>query len=140
MSDRCLAVLEELELENEILKKENISLKQVLINMKDENKEYRDKVDRLRVEEKQLSKSELYEKAIDKWGAEAQITMVFEEMAELQKELCKALRGGTNSTNIAEEIADVKIMLEQMEQYFEVETQVEKFKEYKLARLEERLK
>lgn len=66
--------------------------------------------------------------------------MVFEEMSELQKELCKALRGSINQDNIAEEIADVEIMLEQMKLLFEVESQVDKFKEYKLERLEERLR
>ena len=31
--------------------------------------------------------------ALEKWGADAQTLMVFEEMAELQKELCKNARG-----------------------------------------------
>ena len=41
--------------------------------------------------------------------------MMFEEMAELQKELCKNARGKDNRAEIAEEIADVHIMLDQME-------------------------
>lgn len=47
-SDRCLSVLEELELENEILRKENMSLKKVLTEITKENKGYRDTVDRFR--------------------------------------------------------------------------------------------
>lgn len=47
-NDRCLAVLEELELENEILKKENMSLKKVLSEISKENKSYREVVGRLR--------------------------------------------------------------------------------------------
>ncbi len=47
--------------------------------------------------------------AADRIEAQAQITMVFEEMAELQDVLCKFLRGrvdGDTLANIAEEIAD----------------------------------
>ena len=44
--------------------------------------------------------------ALTKWGPKAQITMVFEEMAELQKELCKYLRGEKVIENITEEIVD----------------------------------
>ena len=46
--------------------------------------------------------------ALSRYGAQAQITMVFEEMAELQDVLCKFLRGrvdGDKLANIAEEIA-----------------------------------
>lgn len=93
-----------------------------------------------RKEEKvKINKSEVYAKALKIYGAIAQIQMVFEEMAELQKELCKRLRGKPNRSNIAEEIADVYIMLEQMEQHFEIETLVEKFKEGKIKRLARRL-
>lgn len=35
---------------------------------------------------------DLLHRALDTYGADAQITMVFEEMAELQKELCKFAR------------------------------------------------
>ena len=52
--------------------------------------------------------------ALNTWGAEAQTLMVFEEMSELQKELCKHARGRDNQEEIAEEIADVRIMLIQM--------------------------
>lgn len=62
--------------------------------------------------------------ALSCYGAQAQITMVFEEMAELQDVLCKFLRGridGDTLANIAEEIADVGIMLDQMAIEFKVE-------------------
>lgn len=58
--------------------------------------------------------SEIFKAALDKWGADAQTVMIFEEMSELQKELCKHARGRDNVEQIAEEIADVQIMLEQM--------------------------
>ena len=65
--------------------------------------------------------------ALSRYGAQAQITMAFEEMAELQDVLCKFLRGrvdGDTLANIAEEIADVGIMLDQMAIEFEVEDAV----------------
>ncbi|BDR84904.1 nucleoside triphosphate pyrophosphohydrolase family protein [Clostridium tetani] len=83
---------------------------------------------------------EIYKKAISTYGLYAQIDMVFEEMSELQKELCKFKRGKSNMPNIAEEIADVKIMLEQMELAFDIKDKVEFQKDLKIKRLEERIK
>ena len=80
-------------------------------------------------------KREIYKKALNKWGAEAQIIMVFEEMAELQKELCKVLRNNYSLDDLAEEIADVEIMLEQMKILFMIEKSVQEQKKYKLQRL-----
>ena len=87
----------------------------------------------------EIDEKEIYRQAIDKWGAEAQITMVFEEMAELQKELCKSLRGKENRIEIAEEMADVEIMLEQMKILYNAENLVESNKKYKLKRLADRV-
>lgn len=83
---------------------------------------------------------EIYKKAISKYGLYAQIDMVFEEMSELQKELCKFKRGKNTVDNMAEEIADVKIMLEQMELAFDIKDKVEFQKDLKIKRLEERIK
>ncbi|AAO36637.1 nucleoside triphosphate pyrophosphohydrolase (endogenous virus) [Clostridium phage phiCTC2B] len=85
------------------------------------------------------SNKEIYKKAISKYGLYAQIDMVFEEMSELQKELCKFKRGKSNISNIAEEIADVKIMLEQMELAFDIKDKVKFEKDLKIKRLEERI-
>lgn len=87
-----------------------------------------------------MTAKELYRRALDAYGAEAQTRMVFEEMAELQKELCKNSRGQYNWRHIAEEIADVEIMLEQMMVLHDCESLVAGYKRYKLDRLEERLK
>lgn len=86
-----------------------------------------------------MDKVKLYQKAMDTYGLENQTMMVFEEMAELQKELCKALRGKIVTKNIAEEIADVEIMLEQMKEYYKLYLMVEEAKIYKLNRLENNL-
>lgn len=60
------------------------------------------------------SEGKVLSQAIQRYGVAAQVNMVFEEMSELQKELCKHLRGKDNLPEIAEEIADVEIMLAQM--------------------------
>lgn len=80
--------------------------------------------------------------AIRTYGATSQITMVFEEMSELQKALCKYLRGYENFynvANIAEEIADVGIMLDQMTLFFTCGNYVEAVRAEKVRRLEKRL-
>ena len=85
-----------------------------------------------------MTKNELYQKAFKKWG-DLQLVVAIEEMSELQKELCKALRGNHNLSEIVEEVADVEIMLEQIKQIFRLGISVEAVKENKLKRLEERL-
>lgn len=92
-----------------------------------------------------LYREEIYLTALQVYGEETQITMVFEEMAELQKELCKYLRSSSPRnieivSHIAEEIADVEIMLEQMKLLFEITDAVERFKIVKVDRLRYRLK
>ena len=65
--------------------------------------------------------------ALSRYGAQVQITMVYESITKLQDVLCKFLRGrvdGDTLANIAEEIADVGIMLDQMAIEFEVEDAV----------------
>ena len=78
--------------------------------------------------------------ALDLYGPEAQTLMVFEEMAELQKELCKHARGKDNREEIAEEIADVLIMLDQMMILHDCESLVSRCRELKIERLEQRIR
>ncbi len=82
---------------------------------------------------------EILKLAISTYGAEPQIIMVMEEMSELQKELCKSLRGKDTRKAIAEEIADVQIMLEQMLILFDCKELCEDEKAFKLRRLAERI-
>jgi len=89
--------------------------------------------------EVELNKDEIYQDAISTWGKEMQIIMCLEEMSELQKELIKNIRGKNNITLIAEEIADVSIMLEQMALIFNCHNTTVNYKKYKLARLKKRL-
>ena len=80
--------------------------------------------------------NEILLSALTKWGAGMQTVMVFEEMAELQKELCKSLRGKDNRGYIAEEIADVRIMLDQMEVLHGCTVAVDTWRKVKLGRLD----
>lgn len=60
-----------------------------------------------------IGAKEIFKEMVLKYG-DKQVIVAIEELAELQKELCKNLRGKDNESEIAEEIADVYIMLEQM--------------------------
>lgn len=72
---------------------------------------------------------------ISKYGTEHQVTVAIEELSELQKELCKFIRRNGNLSNIAEEIADVQLMLWQMQTVFDVrQDEVERRVKYKIDR------
>lgn len=62
-----------------------------------------------------ISQKEQLQQIINHYGHESQKAMLFEEMAELQKEVCKELRGKGDIQHIAEELADVYIMIQQMQ-------------------------
>lgn len=63
------------------------------------------------------SLEKLCEKALLSWGFDPQMDMVIEEMSELTKAILKYRRDPTEirAKHIAEEIADVKIMLKQLD-------------------------
>lgn len=86
-----------------------------------------------------INETEVLQRALDTYGYDLQIMMVFEEMSELQKELCKYLRGKYSPANIAEEIADVEIMLKQMKMLFCCADDVRNERRRKVERLKERL-
>lgn len=83
---------------------------------------------------------DIFQKALDTWGGDAQSLCLLEEMAELQDALCKHKRGRRTTADIAEEIADVGIMLDQMKLYFHIEEETQAQRARKTARIEERLK
>lgn len=58
----------------------------------------------------------LYKAAVQAWGVEAQLGMLMEECAELIQAANKVLRKGENSDwrHLAQEMADVEIMIEQL--------------------------
>lgn len=86
-----------------------------------------------------MSNNEIYYKLIEKYGNQ-QIIVSIEELAELQKELCKHLRDKTNKKAIIEEICDVQIMLEQLILYFDISPlDLDSVKRWKLERTKERM-
>ena len=82
-----------------------------------------------------MDEERVYRAALELWGPDAQTLMVFEETAELQKELCKHARGKDNREAIAEEIADVEIMLGQMKILHDCTEAAAAYRESKLRRL-----
>ena len=87
-----------------------------------------------------MDNTSILETAIDTYGAEMQKMVAIEEMAELTKELVKSIRySDYNSAEIAEEIADVEIMLEQLKMIYQNSADVEAEKQRKIERLAERL-
>lgn len=77
--------------------------------------------------------------AIKTYGNDNQLWMVIEEMSELAKEICKHHRGENVSDAIAEEVADVEIMLEQVKMIFDIHEEVEWNIACKVERLSKRL-
>lgn len=60
----------------------------------------------------------IFEKAVNKYGAENQVRKAVEELTELSVALLHSLDGRGDTENIREEMADVEIMLEQLHVIF----------------------
>lgn len=83
---------------------------------------------------------DILDKAISKWGKDAQLLMVLEEMSELQKEILKNInRGKNNLDEIIDETADVEIMLEQLKYIYGIDEDVKKRIPLKLEKVKVRL-
>lgn len=78
-------------------------------------------------------------RAIDRFGERKQVNKANEELSELMKELCKHLDGSGNVEHIAEEIADVLIMVQQMIMIFRCGELVETDIKNKIDRLDRRV-
>ena len=87
------------------------------------------------------SETEVFKKAIETYGEAIQLVVLFEEMSELQKEVCKSFRFDrvTRKRYIAEELADVEIMLEQAKMIYGIDDDVEMWRLDKVVRLKQRL-
>lgn len=82
---------------------------------------------------------EILAKAISTYGKDSKENMAIEEMSELTKEICKHKRGEDNRLALAEEVADVRIMLEQLIMMYDIGHLVDVMVERKVKRLEERI-
>ena len=98
--------------------------------------------------------NDLYARVVEMFGIEYQMDLAAEEMAELIKELIKykrkhiAAKGVTKYRNqneaesldaVAEEMADVYIVMEEIAQHFGLEPSVAEYKARKLKKLENNL-
>ena len=81
----------------------------------------------------------VYADALDAYGTGAQLIVAIEELSELQKELCKVLRGDVRLSALQEEVADVTIMLEQIRQAFNINELVCQTMDFKILRLKRRI-
>lgn len=88
-------------------------------------------------------RKEIYKKASDKWGWESQAVAVVEELAELIVELAKVLNGKRKGieadSKLIDELADVRIMIEQVEFNTGFHADVQMRMEQKLINLRARL-
>jgi NTP pyrophosphatase (non-canonical NTP hydrolase) len=85
---------------------------------------------------------QVLEHAIAKYGEKAQLVQACEELAELTQAVSKAYRFGLGATwnELAEEMADVEIMLEQLYLMLpRLREDVPLWKDNKLARLKKRI-
>lgn len=80
-----------------------------------------------------------YKVALRKWGVDAQVMMAVEEMSELTKEICKIFRGKGTLDDLADEIADVLITIEQLKLIYDLGDAVDDHIAVKIQRLQSRL-
>ena len=86
------------------------------------------------------ARRKIYQKAIAEYGKTNQTVMLLEEMDELGQALIKYVFRGGSANHVAEEAADVTIMLEQLvEMYPELENAISVWMDRKIQRLAERL-
>lgn len=89
---------------------------------------------------------QLLERVITANGMNKQLDVAIEELSELIQAICKIKRRDSLSNesfavkgNLAEEMADVEIVLAELKLMFDNEDDVKEWKDYKLDRLEKRL-
>ena len=89
-----------------------------------------------------LFQQKTLQKAINWYGADKQMLIAIEELSELQKAIVKYFRKPTEETksDISEEMADVYVMLKQLEIMHKNDTEVQKNIDYKIKRLQERIR
>lgn len=104
----------------------------------------------------QEMRAEICSRAILYYGAKAQLVMTMEELSELQKACSKIYRNidlvvgeswndadrlkkAALLENLAEEVADVYIMINQLKKVFPVQKTITEYMDIKLARLNDTL-
>ena len=83
---------------------------------------------------------EIMRSAIRKNGKAMQTVVAIEEMSELQKELTKYIRGQGSREHLKEEVADVLIMITQIQiMYALPDDEIKEIVDFKINRLKERI-
>lgn len=83
-----------------------------------------------------LQRIAIYKKASKKWGAQSQLIVALEELSELQVEIAKQLNGKREGIKeLIDELADARIMIEQVELNFNCMGDVENRMSEKVLRL-----
>lgn len=90
-------------------------------------------------DEREQEKKAILRKALDTYGEAWQIKKLFEEIGEMQEALCKCTDGRDTVEHLAEEIADVRIMLTQMCILHDCENLADEIMIEKLLRLDNRV-
>ena len=106
---------------------------ELLGNYKALQKEFKEK-------HKKVDYTLLYASAIQTFGAQNQQIVAIEELSELQKEITKLLRGQGGLINLAKEIADVEIVIEQLKVIYGMRAEISQYKVLKNQRLLELIK
>ena len=81
----------------------------------------------------------LLKNAIDLFGRDHQLLKAAEELGELSCALCRMMEEEGSRLHVAEEMADVEIMLEQLKMILHNEDMVASFRRLKLNRLAARV-
>lgn len=89
--------------------------------------------------EEKAAEDSVLKAALERYGENMQMVVLLEEMSELEKEICKRWRGENNHFRIAEEAADVRIMLRQLEIILKNGDEVRMFERAKIERLKNRM-
>ncbi len=84
-------------------------------------------------------RAKVYDQALETFGRENQLIVALEELSECQKEICKALREQHDLTNLAEEVADATIVLEQVRRIFGIDNVKDWWINRKVERLQHRI-
>ena len=96
-----------------------------------------------------MNKQEIMQKAIKHYGIDSQLIKMQEECGELITAISKYFIAARDddleiwekmTENVREEIADVNIMIQQMKHYGFDTDRINEIEEYKLERLQKRLK
>ena len=84
-------------------------------------------------------RKQIYIQAITHFGVDKQLVKAIEELNECSQQLCRVLLDQGDCRDLAEEVADATIMLEQVRVALDINEDVHKQMDYKLLRLQDRI-